>query len=175
VGLTQLQVQPQVRNREEPDGNGADAGTSRSIPPFQSLFRIFELTHSYILADERLDAGAHVDVAEDEGETALMVAVQNGRDAIIQLLLQAGANVNAIDKSCCTASTRAIALEHVASVATLLHGGADVNGDVHARSKDGFTALIWASRTKHDNDAVVHMLLDAGWDVKAATQSGTTS
>ncbi len=55
------------------------------------------------------------------------------------------------------------------AVKTLLAAGADV----HAKDKDGLTALMHAAISRHT--AIVHALLDAGADVNAKSAAGTTA
>lgn len=48
---------------------------------------------------ELIDAGADVNVADEDGETALMAAAEKGHLTKVRLLIEKGANVNAKDKT----------------------------------------------------------------------------
>lgn len=86
-------------------------------------------------------AGANADAANDEEETALMMAAQAGSVKTIKNLLAAGVAINAKDKQGQTALMYALNGEYRSSgmdvVNVLLAAGANVN----AANADGRTAL----------------------------------
>jgi ankyrin repeat protein len=45
-----------------------------------------------------LDAGSGPEGANDDGQSALMLAIKNGDLTLVQMLVSAGANVNSIEK-----------------------------------------------------------------------------
>ena len=45
-----------------------------------------------------LDAGARPDSANQDGETALMLAIKTGELPVVEMLVKAGANVNMVEK-----------------------------------------------------------------------------
>ena len=45
-----------------------------------------------------LDAGAEPESANQDGETALMLAIKTGELPVVEMLVKAGANVNAVEK-----------------------------------------------------------------------------
>ena len=122
------------------------------------------------MADLLIRAGAKVDAANDYGVTPLMLACINGSAAMVDRLLKAGAvatnaafmrctqtgnveavksllvrgaNVNANEsRRGQTALMWAAAAKHPEVVRVLIDHGADV----HSRSKDGFTPLMFAAQ-----------------------------
>jgi len=55
----------------------------------------------------------------------------------------------------------------------LLEKGADVNAKTTKKTKEGETALMWASRIGRNDNVIV--LLDYGADVNAESESGETA
>ena len=45
-----------------------------------------------------LDAGAEVEGANPDGQTALMLAIKTGNVDVVETLIKAGANINTIEK-----------------------------------------------------------------------------
>lgn len=90
-----------------------------------------------------LQAGADANTALPEGETCLMTAAGTGSLRVVRALLVRGANVNAVESwKGQTALMWAAAEGHSAVVDALIESGADVQ----ARSKAGFTPLLFAVR-----------------------------
>ena len=116
-----------------------------------------------------LDDGANVDVAEWDGNTALVWAVEAGDISFVRMLLEAGAEVNVKDRNGHTPLMKAAAAGHAELVRSLLGAGAKVN----AESKDGWTALMGAAGA--DGVTPLQILLDAGADVNAGDSSGHTA
>lgn len=83
-----------------------------------------------------LDAGADVNAATKDGETALMGAAVGKLD-IAKLLIERGANVDAQNSSGDTALIRAVSQDHTEIVRVLL----DAGWDIDARNRVGKTAL----------------------------------
>ena len=108
-----------------------------------------------------LSAGADVNAALPDGETALMTAARGGSVAAVKLLLARGADVDASEAwKGQTALMWAAAENHADVVRVLIAGGADPN----ARSMGGvFTPFLFAVRGGQIDAARV--LLDAGADV----------
>jgi uncharacterized protein len=95
------------------------------------------------IIEQLLQAGADVNTTLPEGETCLMSAASGGSLPAVKALLVRGANVNAVESwKGQTALMWAAAEGHSAVVDALLESGADVN----ARSKAGFTPLLFAVR-----------------------------
>jgi len=103
-----------------------------------------------------LKAGADPNVALFSGETPVMRASRQGGVATVRALLEAGADPSAKEKNGGqTALMWAISENHSAVTAELVKHKADVN----ARSRTGFTALMFAARGDLES---ARILLDAG-------------
>jgi uncharacterized protein len=108
------------------------------------------------VAEKLLAAGADANAALVSGETPLMVAARRGILPTVRALLSGKADPNAQEgKGGQTALMWAISERHTAVAEELLRHGADVN----ARSKTGFTALMFAAQ-QGDVDTT-RILLDA--------------
>ena len=116
-----------------------------------------------------LKKGADARAARHDGDTALMRAAGDGREAVAQLLLQHGADVAAASNNGSTALMSAAHGGHEAVAQLLLQHGADVK----AARDDGATALMCAAIGGHE--AVAKVLLQHGADVAAASNRGTTA
>ena len=112
------------------------------------------------------DAGADMTLADDEdGNTALMAAVDNGDNDWVKMLLDAGADADQFsDHHGCTALM--LAAEHGSAdcVKTLLAAGADAD---KAGDYDGWTALMFAA--EHGSADCVKTLLAAGAETDKTT------
>lgn len=107
-----------------------------------------------------LESKADPNSALPEGETALMTAARTGKVEAVEALIAHGADMNASENwRQQTALSWAAAEGHVPVVELLIEGGADVL----ARSKAGFSPLMFAVREGHSG--VAGSLLKAGADV----------
>ena len=132
-----------------------------------------------------LDAGAGVEGANLDGETALMLAIKTGELPIVQMLINAGANVNTVEKEHKqTPLMYAAAAEKNAGemVKLLLSKGADVKPRslsydwpshiseeprVQYHPFGGLTALLYAARDGCYD--CVEALIAKGADVNVPT------
>ncbi len=160
-----------------------------------NAFGVSPLTEAARLSNARLvkmllDAGAKVDSANPDGETALMTAISGGDISVVQLLVDAGANVNTVEKfHNQTPLMYAAAANRNASkmVKLLLSKGADVKPRAlysdwpsqvtseprtQYRSVGGLTALLYAAR--NGCYPCVEDLIAAGADVNVPTPEGIT-
>lgn len=100
-----------------------------------------------------LDQGTQVDVADQNGQTALMIAANMGKLDVAQLLLDRGANSNARDKNGKTPLMHGATTAQAAVLQLLINRGADVK----AKAPRDRTALIFAAEGAGPLD--VRMLL----------------
>jgi uncharacterized protein len=115
---------------------------------------------SVVMVEMLLQAGANPNSALLSGETALMTATETGSLHTVNMLLDHGADVNAKEpKEGQTALMWAVAGRHADIAQALIEHGADV----HARSRGGFTALLFAAQQGDVNSA--KSLLAAGAEV----------
>lgn len=140
-------IKEEKRNLGLPDASG-------STPLHWAATFGHDAVVNVILAEaDRVDVNAR----DDYDSTALILAVKNGHEAVVKLLLGSGnVHVNAADKCMSTALYIAIRGSHDTIVELLLD---TKKVDVNYRGYDDKTALIEAAEGGHD--AVIGMLLDA--------------
>ena len=97
-------------------------------------------------------SGADVNAADNDGETALSIAVKD-RWPMIKLLLDAGADVNAADRNGDTVLIKAAKRLDKADFIKLIKAGADVN----AVNNKGMKAIDFAS-----DKVIIKLLKKAG-------------
>jgi ankyrin repeat protein len=104
-----------------------------------------------------LAAGMDANVAVDrEGNTALMVAANNGRTSIVDAMVKSGADVNVANRAGVSPLMRAATQSDVTLVRKLL----DANADLNHKAADGDNALSFAAaRGRREN---VVLLLESG-------------
>lgn len=140
-----------------------------------------------------------INMKSEKGETPLHLAVQNGSQEVVDLLISQGADINARDGEGNTPLITALALRKADTAKFLLSKGADVkiknaqnepavilalmhglnelvapildNGqDVNERFERNFTTLLMATLT--GSKEVIKLLVDRGADVNVAAQEG---
>jgi ankyrin repeat protein len=117
-----------------------------------------------------LDAGADPNKARVTGETPLMTAARTGNVDVVKALLVRGADPHAKEPGADqTALMWAVSERHPEIVRVLLAAGADLQ----ARSKSGFTPLLFAARVG-DLDAA-RTLLSAGANVNDTAADGSSA
>jgi ankyrin repeat protein len=139
-----------------------------------------------------LNGPAKQDIARTEGTAALIWAATRNDGEMVDLLLRAGANAKAVNEYGASALYAAAANGDPAVTEKLLAAGADPNANlasgesalmeasrrghlavVRALLKGGETAVMWAISERHS--AVTKALVDAGADVSAVSQNGSTA
>jgi ankyrin repeat protein len=119
---------------------------------------------SAAMIERLLKAGADPNAARPTGETPSMTAARTGNADAVRALLAAGADVNAKESwTGQDALMWAVSERHAAVVRVLIERGADVR----ARSKGGFTPLLFAAQQGDLESARV--LLGAGAGVNEGT------
>ena len=114
-------------------------------------------------------ADASITIGTTGKETALHVAVREGRIDTVRVLLENNHDVNAVINDDDQTALHWAAYEGLTDmVRVLLENGADVN----ARDKLGQTALHWAAYKGHTD--TVRELLENGADVNAQDNDGNT-
>jgi len=121
---------------------------------------------------ESLNQGIDVNVTDEHGQTALMVAADEGHVDTVKLLLQHKASPDLQNRLGGTALMLACFKGHLEVITELLKAGADVN----TKSNDGYTALMQAT-FKSDKTAVqiINLLLDQKADINAQDINGYTA
>jgi len=127
------------------------------------------------MVDLLLNSKADVNLALPGGETPLMTAARTGKAEAVRLLLTHGADVNAKDADHLqTALMWASAEGNVATIEMLHEFGADL----HAVSKGGFSALLFATR-EGKKDAVSTLIKEGASPndtiQKPGKQAGTSA
>ena len=114
---------------------------------------------------------AAVNVAEEDGTTALHWAAHWNDAAMVDLLIHAGADAKAVNRYGATPLSEAAALGNAVLIEALLKAGADPNTRT---TSDGETILMATART--GNAEAVKALLDHGANVNAMeTYRGQTA
>lgn len=126
-----------------------------------SRYRLMGLLRDILRRKQLLQKG--IDVIDGNGLTSMSLAVREGHEVVVRLLLESGADVNAngkVGEDLRLASSSGIA----GIVRILLENGADANAPASRFDTDG-NALQAASANGHEQ--VARLLLDNGADVNA--------
>lgn len=120
------------------------------------------------ILDHMLDKDLISNFRNEQGESILHLAIREGDEFLVQLLINNGANINNPDNNGTTPLMYAIYLNYTNMVIALLDHGAKIE----LKDKDGSTALHYASdRNRKD---LVELLLDRGADINAVREDGLT-
>ena len=140
-------------------------GAGIDIPPM-ALFTMLQLG---LVIVPNLIANVNLQLQDDNGRTALMIAISLKRSELARKIVQAGADVNIRSLFGDTALSLAI-ISHQSEVAQeIIRAGADVN----IQSCSGSTPLISAVLT--DEPDVARMLLERGADMYWKDQTGKSA
>ncbi|MBF0548755.1 MAG: ankyrin repeat domain-containing protein [Candidatus Riflebacteria bacterium] len=118
-------------------------------------------------------AGANVNVKDREGQTPLIVAaIYSGTPEVVSAIIKAGADLNACDNDGRNFLICAAHSNNMRIVSLILKTGTDVN---FRSKKDGFTALMAASRNPDPNPEIILALLAAGAKANLKDSSGKSA
>ena len=117
----------------------------------------------------QLKEHVNVNIQDEDGVTALMLASLNGHTQVVELLLKENADVNIQKENGRTALMLASLNGHTKVVELLLKENADVN----IQNKEGVTALMAASQNGHTQ--IVELLLKENADVNIQKEDGRTA
>ena len=116
-----------------------------------------------------IDAGADIEVKDKEGRSPLHRVSVLGNFAIVKMLVKAGAGVCVTDTEGDTCLTLAAYFGHTQTVRYLV---SVPEVDVNHSADDNFTALHVAAQENHAE--VVEVLIDAGADIEAKNEKGSS-
>eukprot|EP01047_Picozoa_sp_COSAG01_P053119 COSAG01_NODE_5657_length_4114_cov_58.182565_4_plen_170_part_00 len=110
-----------------------------------------------------------VSFADQDGQTALLLAAAHGHESVVEVLAAESSSVNRGDGSGRTPLAAAAAAGHIAAVSALFRAAAgELNLD--AQDEDGCSALHLAALRGHNR--VVDLLTSAGADASVRTRNG---
>lgn len=121
------------------------------------------------IAESLIEAGADVNQKDDEGNTALLLAVKNGYSSLIDPLLNKNADIEATNNDEMSALKLAICYATASDVDLLVLRGANVN----AAGENGYTSLMRAA-LRNDTD-MMNVLIENGACVNAQSSAGDTA
>jgi uncharacterized protein len=126
-----------------------------------SPLMVAALTYLETEVNTLIEAGAYLDLQDNDGRTALMHAIRTSfPNSAIKLLINAGCKIDLQDKYGFTALMRGIkSFVSNHNIITLLNAGTNIDLQDH----DGQSALIFA--TINDEPDTIKILLDAGANV----------
>jgi len=116
-----------------------------------------------------LDAGADEEVINEEGQTALMLAVLYDHEEILQTLLASGVEIDVADKKGSTALMLAVKYGNIPITQMLINSSAALD----SKDKEGMTALMWAA--EYGQVSSSQLLIKAGADVNVKDNKGWTA
>ncbi|KAL7819654.1 Pfs, NACHT and ankyrin domain protein [Trichoderma gracile] len=105
-----------------------------------------------------LQMGAFIDARDRNGNTALLLSLFHGHEAIAKLLIEAGANIHVRDSDGQTALLIAVRFDHEDLARILIEKGSDVN------AKDYFGNTAWTMARRNVNLYILKLLIEAGAD-----------
>jgi ankyrin repeat protein len=118
---------------------------------------------------EFLNAGLPVDIKNEKGYTALMIATYNGQQVIVDKLIKSGANVCAQDNKGNTALMAAVFRGEFSIAKTLMSENCDEN----QQNKAGQTAVMYA--TLFGREDLRALLIERGADINLQDNSGNSA
>ena len=118
--------------------------------------------------------GCNLNSQNEDGQTALMMALVNNNIKVAKILIKAGADVNIQDNNGFTPLMAASEIDEdkgddIELVRMLIEAGADIN----IKDVNDFSALMHASN--HENLKIVKILIKAGADLDSQNEGGNTA
>ena len=133
------------------------------------LLAAAQIGHEPLVKQLLLDDKAKVDSKDSRWRTPLMLAAEEGNEAIVKLLLESGSAIESKDKIERTSLMLAVLTGHEAVVKLLLDNEAVIE------SRDKYEQTSLAIAAKNGREAVVKLLLDTGKvDVNSRDVNGDT-
>jgi ankyrin repeat protein len=170
-GSTALHAAVHADNLEIADlllaaGADANAATRYNITPLSLACG----NGNTAMIERLLKAGADPNGTSEEGQTALMTAALTGKADAVKVLLAHGAKVNVQEPVKAQSALMWAASEGNTAAAAMLIG---FGADVKARSKGGFTPLLFAVRGGHKD--TLETLLAHGANANDVAPDGTSA
>jgi ankyrin repeat protein len=116
--------------------------------------------------------GADINIADNEGNTALIVAISRGHAKMSRTLITWGPAVGTAGYGGFTALTRSAIRPDLEIRQALITLGANL--DIRSEY-DGKSALMYACDQYHGNFGMVYLLVTAGADIRLADNKGRTA
>ncbi len=141
--------------------------------PQQAQDELFTLSEDGTLSQFALEvllkAGANLNMENQDGGTALMMAALNGPGKIVEMLIKNGADINNQNKAGTTALMVASLKGNIEVARMLIEKDADIN----KQNEYGTTALIAAAES--GSTAIVNLLIEKGADLNKKNKNGDTA
>ncbi|CDK31056.1 ankyrin repeat domain-containing protein [Candidatus Babela massiliensis] len=164
------------------------------------LFKIVKLNNFINLIPVLVNRGLDIDAKDEEGNTALILAIKKNKKDLAKLLIKNKADTNSKNSTGYTALMIAIARDDKDLVEMLIINGADINAqdnrgytplivsickgqkdlvelliknnniNINAKDNNGWNALIWA--IKKDSLLLMELLTKNGIDINAQDNNG---
>lgn len=116
-----------------------------------------------------IKAGVEIDTINNQGYTALAIAILENQPVMVEYLIQTGANLNRQDDHGDTMLIQAVINGDTSMTKALIKTGANLD----LQSKYGDNALIWAAHKGHTS--IANSLIQAGANLNLQNQYGNTA
>lgn len=144
--------------------SGADANMSTGDQEYTLLMKA-AWNRQEEIARLLLDAGAKVNAADSNGQTALMLAATQGSLPLVEMFIDAGADLEPRNAYSFDAFTIGVSGGHIDIARRMLKAKADIESSTH-----GLTPLMFA--VSITNEEMMRFLVDNGANVNAGVRTG---